>query len=223
MELLIYTFLAVFIISRLYNSLGSIDGNSSVPTGGSYKKDKDCNPTIDSTIFKEEEKLVDLDKDLESFIDTSNRSSIEETLSKIKKIEQSFYLKDFLDRAKIAFELIMESFGKKEYDTLKSLLSEDLYKKFEEGMNKKSNNDGEIMSISKIISLNQSTVENISMHNTTVNIGMLFISEQIKYKATKDGKIAEGETSRTINVSERWIFERDISRNDPKWIVVNIS
>ena len=66
----------------------------------------------------------------EADVVTEEISPVAEKINKIKKIDPSFNQQQFLDGAKLAFEMIVKSFASADHETLKNLLNPKMFDGF---------------------------------------------------------------------------------------------
>ena len=130
----------------------------------------------------------------------------EQKLEVVYKKIPSFEHKVFLEGAKKAFEIIITAFNKGDKDTLKNLVSKDVYKAFETAINDGSNNPS-----SQFYSLVIDGINDAKVENGKITIGVNFISEQILSDNEED----------IVKNKDTWVFERPENSNGPAWTLVS--
>ena len=185
-DIIIFAVIAVFIIYRLRSVLGKRTGFQKKPADQHFEKKQ-------STQKKEETKIPQLKE---------NEQKLENVYKKIPSFEH----KAFLEGAKKAFEIIITAFNKGDKNTLKSLVSHDVYKAFEKAINEGSNNPN-----SQFYSLVVDGIDDARVEGGKIIIGVNFISEQILSDNEED----------IVKNKDTWVFEKPENSNGPAWTLVS--
>ena len=183
-DIIIFAVIAVFIIYRLRSVLGKRTG---------FQKNINQQEFVKKETKPEETKIPQLKES-------------EQKLEAVYKKVSSFNHREFLEGAKKAFEIIITAFNKGDKNTLKSLVSKDVYSAFEEAINSGSNNPN-----SQFYSLVIDGIEDAKVENGKISIAVNFTSEQI---------VSENEES-VIKNNDTWIFEKPESSTSPVWLLVS--
>ena len=185
-DIIIFAAIAAFIIYRLRGVLGKRTGFQKKPNDQQFVKEQ-------PTQKKEEVKTPQL---------RENEQKLEAVYKKIPTFEH----RSFLEGAKKAFEIIITAFNKGDKDTLKKLVSKDVYKAFESAINNGSNNPN-----SQFYSLVIDGVDDAKVENGNITIGVNFISEQILGDNEED----------IVKNKDTWVFEKPESSKGPLWTLVS--
>ncbi|MBC6686346.1 Tim44 domain-containing protein [Wolbachia pipientis] len=202
-ELVIYTLLAAFIFSRLYNSLGR-SANLNL---------KKLTSVLDVSRSKE-----DVVENIEGYIDSNDENSIKVTYEQILKKNKDFSISHFIEGSSIAFELIIKYFNQGNLFQLKSLLDKDLYNNFVEKIKHRKEVHESI-----IVSIVSQKILEIKLVKNTVFIAVYFLSEQINFVKNNEGDIISGSTSIINKVGDVWQFKKNVNSSDPSWLLVSIN
>lgn len=200
-ELVIYTLLAAFIFSRLYNSLGR-SANLNL---------KKLTSVLDVSRSKE-----DVVENIEGYIDSNDENSIKVTYEQILKKNKDFSISHFIEGSSIAFELIIKYFNQGNLFQLKSLLDKDLYNNFVEKIKHRKEVHESI-----IVSIVSQKILEIKLVKNTVFIAVYFLSEQINFVKNNEGDIISGSTSTINKVGDVWQFKKNVNSSDPSWLLVS--
>ena len=185
-DIIIFAVIAAFIIYRLRGVLGKRTGFQKITTDQQFVKEQ-------PTRKKEEVKIPQL---------RENEQKLEIVYKKIPTFEH----RSFLEGAKKAFEIIITAFNKGDKDTLKNLVSKDVYEAFESAINNGSNNPN-----SQFYSLVIDGVDDARVENGNITIGVNFISEQILGDNEED----------IVKNKDTWVFEKPESSKGPVWMLVS--
>ncbi len=183
-DIIIFAVIAVFIIYRLKSVLGKRTG---------FQKD-----------IKQQE-FIKKEIKLEQF-EVPQLKESEQKLAIVYKKVSSFDHKTFLEGAKKAFEIIITAFNQGDKNTLKGLVSKDVFSAFESAINEGSNNPR-----SQFYSLVVDSIEDAKVANVKISIAVNFISEQI---------VSENEEN-IIKNKDTWVFEKPETSSTTAWILVS--
>ena len=151
-DIIIFAVIAVFLIYRLRKVLGKRTG---------YQKSHTANQ------FTSEKKKLSK-KNIPQLKDNEQKLLI------IYEAIDGFDHKSFLEGAKKAFEIIITAFNQGDKNTLRGLVSKDVYNAFENAINNGSNNPN-----SQFYSLVVDGIDDARVENGKITIAVNFISEQI--------------------------------------------
>ena len=127
---------------------------------------------------------------------------------------------EFLKGAEVAYETILSSFAKGDSKKLKTLLSPDMSKNFEEAILTR-NKEG-IKSEFTFIGIKDSDVEKYEKIKDDLFASVKFVSEVISVKRDKENKIIEGHPDKIKYVTDYWKFTRNILNKNPNWYLSEI-
>ena len=146
-----------------------------------------------------------------------NKDSIEKQQINNK---QEFDEKDFLKGASSAYEIIVNAFAKADKETLKGLVTKEVYNNFchviDERNKNKQINDFTFIGVKK------ATIENKVIEGNLYTITTRFLSEIISSVKDENNNIVEGNPELIQQVNDVWIFKKDITAEDPTWHLTEI-
>ena len=147
----------------------------------------------------------------------ANKDSIEKQQINNK---QEFDEKDFLKGASSAYEIIVNAFAKADKETLKGLVTAEVYNNFchviDERNKNKQINDFTFIGVKK------ATIENKVIEGNLYTITTRFLSEIISSVKDENNNIVEGNPELIQQVNDVWIFKKDITAEDPTWHLTEI-
>ncbi|MDG2096339.1 MAG: Tim44/TimA family putative adaptor protein [Paracoccaceae bacterium] len=209
LQLLILAGVALFLIFRLKNVLGTRDGFE--------PKGKD----VDSTKIEERKNTEDssdnnLDEEATEYLFDDKNSA--NALTKIKEIEKNFSLTDFLGGAGSAYEMILMAFQSGKISPVETFLSADVKENFEEAVQEREQKGLSIDA--DFIGLRDTAVKNISFRDGVAEISVSFLADVKSVVKNNNGEIIEGEEADTKKQFDVWVFSREIGSDNPNWILV---
>ncbi|MBM5782179.1 MAG: Tim44 domain-containing protein, partial [Pelagibacterales bacterium] len=125
----------------------------------------------------------------------------------------------FINGAKSAFEMVIKAFSNADLETLKFLLSEKIYQSFEQAISQRKAS-GKVL-VSNIISIDNAEVISALIIENKASIVVKIISKQINYVSDQNGEVLEGSKNEINELTDIWTFTKDITAQDPNWIIVS--
>ena len=196
-DILIFGVIAVFLILRLKNILGTkTDANNQDINNRETSKN-----FSNIVSFKEKNKNVDL-KEIE----------------KILKVDPQFQVDDFLSGSKTFFKMVLESFANGNVDNIAPYLKTSVLKSFKTAINERiKEKETEIIELN---SIKKNEIHSVSLTKTSIKISVFFETFQIRALMNKDSKVIDGDKDNEILVKDEWVFERKINSDNPNWVLV---
>ena len=143
-------------------------------------------------------------------------SELDKTLMEIPNFNKAKFLKS----AENAFQIITEAFNKGDAETLEMLVNKKLFKKFQEVIeDRKQNNlsaETDFIGFDKV----EITKAKISA-DKVAEITVEFVSEQVNILRDAQGTVIEGDENYIQNITDVWTFERAISSTSPNWLLIS--
>lgn len=219
LDLIILLALAVFFISRLRKVLGKqIDDSSkdSTKPGGrgtpaarvvSLRNPKNAPAAVDEPLEDDAPLLADI-----------SDPDVSKGLMDIKAADPGFNVREFLNGAKIAFEMIIEAYAKGDKVQLRDLLSRDIYAEFERVIDEAQRS--ETREETTLVAIQSADIVRAALKGRNAEITVNFMSEQITVERDRKGEIVSGDPTKTEMVADEWTFSRDVRSPNPNWTLV---
>ena len=201
LDILIFAIIAVFLIFRLKNILGTKTGFED----SSFNKNKTENNIA---------KVVSIDTKKTT---QSNDKENKETL-KIKEIDKTFDHIQFIEGSQIFFKMVLDAFVEGNLDKVKEFIKPSVLKNFNSVI-KERNKESETLIIN-LKSVNKTEIFSSEISKTVLRISVLFESFQIKALKDKDNNLIDGDLNKEILVKDIWVFERKINYSNPNWTLI---
>ncbi len=149
---------------------------------------------------------------------TKDYGALNDTFSAMKAIDREFIPEEFIEGARAAYEMIIEAYNKSDEETLGMLLSPKLYESFKASLaaDEKAGRKAD----TTLVAIVKSEVSEAKLRGNTATVAVDFHSEQVQLVRNAEGNITEGDASQQSAVEDRWLFERDMSSNDPNWKII---
>ncbi|MGD9659189.1 MAG: Tim44/TimA family putative adaptor protein [Methylocystis sp.] len=137
-------------------------------------------------------------------------------LDAVAASDPGFDGKTFLSGARRAYELIVTAFAKGERETLKPLLSQDVFDGFSAEIARREQ-QGETMETA-VVAIDSATVDAARAIAGRNEVTVRFVARLMSVRRDRDGETIDG--GQTRKVVERWTFARDPRAGDPNWKLV---
>ena len=209
-QLLILAGVALFLIFRLKNVLGTRDGfepkvKDSINIKEEVKNTKDLNKN-------------NLDEEVNEYLLDDKQSA--KALSKIKELEIDFSLSNFLGGAGSAYEMILMAFQSGDISSVQRFLSSEIKENFEEAIQER---DQKGLSIdAEFLGLRDTAIKNVSFNikDRVAEISVSFLADIKSIVKNNQGEVIEGKEAETKKQFDVWVFSREIGSDNPNWILV---
>lgn len=137
-------------------------------------------------------------------------------LDAVAASDPSFDGKIFLSGARRAYEMIVTAFAKGERETLKPLLSQEVFDGFSAEIARREQ-QGETMETA-VVALDSATVDAARAVAGSNEVTVRFVARLLSVRRDRAGETIDG--GQTRKVVERWTFARDPKASDPNWKLV---
>ncbi|AGI70153.1 hypothetical protein OAN307_c48080 [Octadecabacter antarcticus 307] len=210
LQLLVLAGIAIFLILRLRNVLGTREG---------FEKPKVA-PAIPSRRPTPDLEVIEggPDPDVTDYVDAD--SDVARVLTAMKTADRSFNVREFLRGARGAYEMILTGFEKGDIAEIKPFLSSDVYDAFA-GVVEAREKDGLSVDF-KFIGISETTLVDAEFDETTKNaeISIKFLCESTSAVYDKGGDLKEGSATDIKKQRDVWTFGRTMGTGDPNWFLV---
>ena len=197
LDILIFGVIAIFLIFRLKNILGTKTG---LEDNNLSKKNK---PKQYSNVVSLKSSKI-------------NSDNIE--IDKILKVDPNFNNVDFLNGSKTFFEMVLKSFVSGNLDTIKDFIKPSVLKSFKVAIDDR-NKENETLIID-LKSVEKNEIVSSVITKTAIKIYVMFETLQITALMDKNEKIIDGDTDKEILVKDEWVFEKKIKDENPNWTLI---
>ncbi len=212
---------AVLIFFQLRSVLGRRTGNEKPPFDPYSPRDVAKGPVTDDnkvvTLPKRgesEEENRYAEADALAPVDTPLNAALRDVMTK----DPTFRPKEFLNGARMAYEMIVMGFADGDRKTLKSLLSKEVFDGFEAAIAERESR-GEVVK-STFVGIEKADITQASVRDSEVQITLRIVSQLISATYDKNGKLVDGDPDAVAEVDDIWTFSRDIRSRDPNWKLI---
>lgn len=219
-DLIILAMIAGFIVLRLFSVLGRRTGHEpqrdgAPPQGFPRRAGEPAPEPASDNVVRIPMPRRARDPDIEP---AYQGAPLEAGMVTLKAADPAFSAERFLSGATSAFEMIVAAYAKKDTDTLRPLLSPDVYSRFSSAIQEREER-GETLE-TELVLLKPAKIEALDVQNGRAQIDVRFQSEQVNITKNAQGEVVEGDKDRVESVTDIWTFARDLSSRDPNWALV---
>ena len=208
-DILIFAIIAVFLVLRLRNILGTRDGyeQKNDETGRFYR------PTSES--------LEDKNGPVDNVVPLRSETLSGSGVAAIKKADPSFQDDQFLQGAASAFQMVLHAYAEGDLSQLRRLLGYDLFNEFSEAIRER-NADNESLSLT-IDEIEDVQLLDGELVDGIASVTVRFVSKQSRHIFDAEGNEIIDDAADKESVIDIWTFERDTQIADPNWKLVETS
>lgn len=211
-QLIVLAGVALFLILRLRNVLGTREGFEKPPVVNDSKSAANG--------VKRDFEVIEggIDRDIADHADIHSPSG--RALGQMKTIESSFGVNDFLSGASGAYEMILMAFEDGDLDTLKKFLSDDVYTSFADVV--ATRDEGGLSVDATFIGVREMKLTDAQFDENTneAEITIKFVAELSSVVRDRAGEIVEGNADEIKRQKDVWTFARIMGSKDPNWQLV---
>lgn len=141
----------------------------------------------------------------------------EQGIMDISRADRAFDIPAFAQGAQDAFAIIVEAFAQGDRETLKNLLTDQVYSAFDGALREREGR-GETVE-TEIHSVRRSEIMAARLEGRMAYVTIRFIADETCVIRDRDGVILSGDPDRITEMNDIWTFVRDIKDRDPRWLV----
>ena len=212
-QLLVLAGIAVFLILRLKNVLGTRDGFEKPPLPMPGQND-------DADSVRRDFEVIEGGPDRDITDNVAEDSPAADALARMKTVEPSFGVSDFLGGAKQAYEMILMAFESGDLDEVVPFLSPDVYETFQEVIDLRKKEgltvDANFVGVRETSLVDAEFDDDSNLAELTLR----FVGELTYAVRDEAGAIVDGNPNEVKRQKDIWTFERVMGADNPNWQLV---
>jgi len=210
-QLLVLAAIAVFLILRLKNVLGTREG---------FEKPVSKAEPIAARGPKRDFEVIEGGPDRDIIDHVPEGSSTAGALARMKKSDPAFEVAGFLQGARGAYEMILMGFEAGDMDGIKPYISEDIFESFNDVV--KMRDEQGLHIEAKFIGIRELTLTEAVFNEATseAEVSVRFVSEMTSVVKDAEGNVVEGDDKQVKRQRDVWTFARVMNSGDPNWQLV---
>lgn len=211
-QLLVLAGIALFLVLRLRNVLGTREGFE--------KPDLPSSTAATQKPVRRDFEVIEggIDHDIAGHTDVDGTAG--KALASMKAVEPGFSVNEFLNGARGAYEMILMAFEGGDLETLKQFLSDDVYASFASVVETREEEGLHVDAT--FIGVRELKLTDATFHQTTGEgeVTIKFVGELTSVVRDRAGEIIEGNPEEIKRQKDVWTFARTLGANDPNWQLV---
>ena len=211
-QLLVLAAIALFLIIRLKNVLGTRTGFEKPPAIDGVGP-RASGPRRDFEVID-----GGPDRDITDHVDDGSGAA--KALAAMKLAEPGFSVSEFVSGARGAYEMILMAFENGDLAPVQPYLSEEVYEAFLSVVSDRE--DKGLKVDANFIGVRETALEDAEFDRATneAQITIRFVGELTSVVRNEDGEIVEGNANEIRKQRDVWTFARVIGSDDPNWKLV---
>ncbi len=208
--IVILALVALFIGLRVYSVLGERTGHEQQPILRPAEQDGRVNPRVSQPTIVPAPAVESGEM---AFIPTAGPG-----VRAILAADPAFDVARFLEGAKAAYRLILESFWKGDLDVLKSHVDGHILESFSGAVEQRKAD--KLTLDNRLVAIEQAIIAEASLERSVAMITVRFEADIAAVTRNADGQVVAGSLSDAVQTRDLWTFRRDTSSRDPNWLLV---
>ncbi len=217
LDLIFLGMIAVFILLRLRNVLGTRTGHEKPP--------EDLRAGHTGSLPGQKEGAVIALPRRGGPSGTAPLSQAEirlrQSLTEIALADPQFDADDFADGARQAYEMIIIGFAQGDRDLLRGMVGEDVFANFDAAITARQA-AGQTME-TRLAAIKDAHITHASLRGKMAEVTVKFTADLISCVNNAAGDLVQGHPTLPQQVSELWTFARDTASKDPNWTLIATS
>ena len=213
---------AIVIFFQLRNVLGRRTGNERQPFDPytAARNGKAESAPAENVVSLPRRKGGEADNEAYAAIDAFAKpgTDLNKGLRAIHDADASFEPKNFVEGAKMAYEMIVMSYADGDRRTLKNLLSREVYDGFVAAIADRESRTEKIES--SFVGIDKAEIVSAEMKGSEAHVTLRIVSELISATRNSGGEVIDGDPETVAEVQDVWTFARDTRSRDPNWKLV---
>ena len=201
---------ALFIGLRLYSVLGERTGHEQQPILKPADQDARVHPPVAQPPAAAPS--ADNSADL-AFVPLAGPG-----VRAILAADPSFDVGRFLEGAKAAYRLILESFWKGDLAALKPHVDEHVYETFAAAVEQRAKDGFKLDN--RLVTIEQAVISEATMERSVAVLTVRLEADIAAVTRNAEGDVVAGSMSDAVQTRDLWTFRRDLSTSDPNWLLI---
>lgn len=208
--IVILALVALFIGLRLYSVLGERTGHEQQP----ILKPADSEARVEQRVSRPPVSPGGaVDAGDMAFVPTAGPG-----VRAILAADPNFDVARFLEGSKAAYRLILEAFWKGDLQALRAHVDDHIYETFAASAEQRVK-DG-LKLDNRLVVIEQAVIAEAAVERKVALITVRFEADIAAITRNAEGQVVAGSLSDAVQTRDLWTFRRDLSTNDPNWLLI---
>ena len=213
-QLLVLAGIAIFLILRLRSVLGSREGFEKPPVAIPESPSRRSRPELEVIEGRPDRDITD---------HVAEDSDAARALGAMKAADPSFNVREFLQGARAAYEMILMAFERGDLASVKPFVSQDVYNALAQVVEDRHRNGYKVEAT--FVGVSDLALRDATYDRTTREgeVSVRFVGELTSVVRDSAGNVVEGSPTEIKRQKDVWTFARTMGSADPNWILVATS
>ena len=208
--IVILALVALFIGLRLYSVLGERTGHEQQPILKPADPEGVVEPRIQQPMATP---FANSDPGDMAFLPTAGPG-----VRALLAADATFDVARFLEGAKAAYRMILESYWKGEMEPVQPHVDAHVYETFASAVEQRKK-DGLVLD-NRLVAIEQALIADATMERSVALVTVRFEADIAAVTRNAEGEVVAGSMSDAVQTRDLWTFRRDVQSNDPNWLLV---
>ena len=208
--IVILALVALFIGLRLYSVLGERTGHEQQPILKPADSEARVEPRVSPTPASAP---AAGDAGDMAFLPTAGPG-----VRAILAADPAFDVARFLEGAKSAYRMILESFWKGGLDSVRGHVDAHVLETFSAAIEQRTK-DGLTLD-NRLVAIEQAVISEASLERGVAIVGVRFEADIAAVTRNSAGEVVAGSLSDAVQTRDLWTFRRDVASHDPNWLLI---
>lgn len=214
-QIIILAAIALFLILRLRNVLGTREG---------YEKPTEISGPAPQRRRERPFEVIDggsVDPDIADFAEVDGPTG--QALAAMKRVDRNFSVGEFTHGARAAYEMIVMAYENGDLETLRKFLSPEVYGPFADAIEARKAKGLTVEASFAGIREVKLADARFDPATNEADITMRFVGELTSMVRDPEGRIVEGAPHEVKQQRDVWTFTRDMTSDNPNWLLTGTS
>ncbi|MCA1653531.1 MAG: Tim44/TimA family putative adaptor protein [Sphingomicrobium sp.] len=132
--------------------------------------------------------------------------------------DSSFDVARFLDGAKAAYRLVLESFWKGDLEPIRQHADAHVLETFAHAVEERTAQG--LTLDNRLVAIEQAVIAEAELKRTVAEVSVRFEADIAAVTRNAEGAVVAGSLSDAVQTRDRWTFRRDLGSKDPNWLLI---
>ncbi len=230
-DILLFAAIAAFLVFRLRNVLGKRIGHDRPEHANRDRFGRNNESAREQSAGDSGDKVVPLpdlsakpdlpatdDEPAATAADEPAAEGVAAGLQQIRRADPGFSSDGFLDGARAAFEMVVQSFAAGDLKTLKPLLSDAVFDQFRQAIRSREQAGQRLETT--LVGIEKAEIVEAELRDRNAVVTVSFGTEQVNVIRDAADTVVDGDPTRVDKVTDIWTFSRNIRSRDPNWTLI---
>jgi predicted lipid-binding transport protein (Tim44 family) len=215
-DIVLFAMIAVFLVLRLRSVLGRRTGNERRPNPIMQRRaERGGNTSSGNTVVPFGNRPQPVPPPM---VTPTPADAVAAGIERIRSADPGFDPGQFLEGARVAFEMIVGAFAAGDKGRLRPLLSDDVYKPFTAAIDEREAAKETLET--RILQIKHLDIVEAGLAGRMARVTVKFVSDQMNVLRAHDASIVDGDPEHAVEKTDFWTFARDTRSSDPNWVLV---